>query len=89
MRLPYWAVGAIFLSLAANPLDLASYCKGWCKARYQDGIFGGSRGCACIDYFPINLSRRIEVPKKVKKPNDIPEPHAYDGVDEMHFSPSE
>lgn len=75
------------LLLAAIPLDLGSFCKGACLARYQDGAWSASRGaCACIDYLPVNLRQRFQTPKRPGKPSD---PHVYDGQDEMHVPVAE
>lgn len=55
-------------SAIAYPLDIDSYCKGLCMNRYQDGIERGGQ-CACIDYYPINTTGRIDQisrPKKVE-----------------------
>lgn len=49
------------------PADIASYCRGYCAARYQDGIERAGK-CACIDYYPINLENRIPPLKQARRP---------------------
>lgn len=68
--------------IAISALDLNSYCKGVCQARYQDGIYMRGK-CACIDYQPVNLPQRFTLPKRAKV--DFDEPSVYDGKDEMHI----
>lgn len=56
----------VLAASVAYPLDLGSYCKGFCSNRYQDGIERSGK-CACIDYYPINPDNRIAplgVPRK-------------------------
>ena len=64
-----------------SPLtDPSSYCKGFCQNRYQDGFYSLNR-CACIDYYPINTTGKIEVWKRGKRYFKAPE--VYDGADQM------
>ena len=69
----------------APTTDWESYCAGWCRARYQDGIYKNSK-CACIDYYPINLSNRIEPLHSAPK-NGFGE--VQYGVDDMHYPKSD
>lgn len=71
---------------AVAVLELNSYCKGVCQARYQDGAYLNGK-CACIDYQAVNIPQRFEVPGKRKKEFD--DPKVYYGADEMHIAPAD
>lgn len=86
MKFATLILALLICSAVAAGVDLPSYCAGWCRSRYQDGTEIHGR-CACIDYYPINPSPRIEMPKRMK--TEFTEPRVYDGIDEMHFAPSD
>lgn len=71
------------LGLAFDP---ASYCKGLCLDRYQDGIYLNGK-CACIDYRDLAVQKQIGVPRK-RNPDPKP-PAVYYGSDEMHYAPGD
>ena len=54
----------LLVSLIA-PLDLNSYCAGFCKQRYEWGFYKDDR-CQCIDSYPINTANKIDIPKDLK-----------------------
>lgn len=66
----------------APTTDWESYCGGWCRSRYQDGIFKNGK-CACIDYYPINLGNRIDPFQKAPRGGFG---EVQYGADEMHYS---
>lgn len=78
----------VFLLLWAWPadskIDFDSYCMGWCRARYQDGIYRKDK-CFCGDYYPVHLGSRFAMPKHPREPDG--ESAFYDGVDQMHYAP--
>lgn len=66
-------------------IELNSYCKGVCQARYEDGFYSAGK-CACVDYVPVNLRQRFEVPKRPSTKRDA---SVYDGQDQMHYAPAD
>lgn len=82
---------ALLIVLIA-PIDLASYCKGYCSTRYQDGIERNGQ-CFCGDYYPINLENRIAPLRQPRRPvfGTIPdartalEPYAPEPSWENHY----
>lgn len=57
-------LGALLIPTVADTLDLGSYCAGWCRNRYEDGFYRDGK-CGCFDTFEINLTRRVEIPRRV------------------------
>lgn len=85
MTLAYTRFISIVLIAA---IDLNSYCKGLCSARYQDGFYSkDAQRCGCVDYFIVNTTNSVRLPNRAKK--DPEPPHVYDGVDNMKYAPSE
>lgn len=61
----------LLVSSSAAPEDLAMFCAGYCRARYQEGYYAGSGRCGCVDFYPINLPQRFEAPTLHKGRWDI------------------
>jgi hypothetical protein len=80
----FW-VAALLAITPVQPAELAAYCKGFCQGRYQDGAFSDGK-CACIDYFPLERSELIDLPKRHRDPKSS---RVYNGVDDLHYAPAE
>ncbi len=73
-----WALICLWVTPSIS-LDFDSYCAGFCRARYSDGIYRNGK-CFCGDYYPVNLGNRILMPAKPR-----PMGPAMNGVDDMHY----
>lgn len=76
-----WVLTLLLWSTTTVSLDFDSYCAGFCRARYADGIYRKGK-CFCGDYYPLNLENRIRIQAK-----PAPMSEGYDGKDEMHYAP--
>jgi hypothetical protein len=79
MRVIAVLLALLNLSWADSSYDWSAYCRGFCQTRYQDGFARGEK-CACIDYYPINVTNRVGVPHRPREPGS----HVYDGEGRDH-----